>query len=180
MIETENKSVDGVDVIQFYSLSKLTEKNKSVIFELTEKNDLTNLRTYINNITDDNVLFGQLENDLGLSFMFFNNTFKYYEPTKESINDFLCREDRILMDSDSNILTADDIWKLVDENKDKSDYETETKEFIFDEFELEDLCIDEQMSYSGKDWLLKYNPKFYEFYNDGLRFSSDDKVTRRK
>lgn len=166
-----------MDVKHFYSLTKLTEKDKSVIAELTEKNDLINLSKFIS-ILKDVILFGQIEYDLGLSFMFFNNTFKYYEPTRDSINEFLRREDRIIFDSESNILTADDIWKLVDENKDKSDYETETKKILMD-CEWEDLCVDEQMTYCGKDWLLKYKPKFYEFYNDGLRFSSDDKLTAR-
>ena len=62
-------------------------------------------------------------------------------------------------------INIDEFWDLVESNKDKLD----NKEFYKDSDNLPFILMAEHVPHELKD---KYDVECYEFYSDGLRFSS--------
>ena len=101
----------------------------------------------------------------GWKFLFNYNNFKYYEPTRDSINNFLSNEDIKIVDEYGRDITLDKFWEMVDLKKNGMD----NKEFYSrypDEFPF--LLMVEVIPSE----LSKYNAECYEFYSDNLRFST--------
>ena len=99
----------------------------------------------------------------GWEFLFNYNNFKYYEPTRSSISDFLKKNKDCLFDEYGGKVDITEFWDMVDRkngqlNNERYYMEPENRyHYIRDEF---------------KDELRKYKPRYSEFYNDGLRFST--------
>ena len=75
------------------------------------------------------------------------------------------------MDENSKVYTAEDIWRMVDECKDGMNNEK-----LSEKWSDEERCMFEANEWEsylgiGVDYILKYKPRFYEFHNEGLRFS---------
>ena len=91
------------------------------------------------------------------------NNFKYYEPTRSSISDFLKKNKDCFFNEYGEKVDITEFWDMVDKkngqlNNERYYMEPENRyHYIRDEF---------------KDELRKYKPRYSEFYNDGLRFST--------
>lgn len=154
-------------VKNFYSVKKLTQNDKDFIKEMIDS-DKTMLAERRLIQTKDIILFGELTPNE--QFLFYNNKFKYYEPTRESIDCFLKDENRVLFNNEGVLITSDDIWKIVEDTKDLAT--NHSKAEGMDKIELELEITEENEYYLNKPYLNKYNPELGEFFNDNLRFCS--------
>lgn len=154
-------------VTNFYSIKKLSQNDKDYIKEMINSDKILLAERKLSQ-NKDIVLFGELVPNE--QFVFYNNKFKYYEPTRESIDIFLNDENRNIFNNEGILLTSDDIWKLVDETKDMLNNHIKAEEMDEGEKELE--LSEEYEYYARKPEIAKYNPEYGEFFNDNLRFNS--------
>lgn len=99
----------------------------------------------------------------GWKFLFNYHNGRYYEATKRSLNDFLsCHS---IIDEYGKEISLESFWRIVEDSKDGMD----NKQYYEREGLSKDLVmLDDFLS----EKILSYKPCFYEFYNDGLRFST--------
>ena len=146
----------------YYAIRKLPRSIKGKLCELLE-NDLYDEAKSLFNDNYEKIHIGK--NSSGWKFLFNYNNFKYYDLNKESIDKFLRKEDIILCNEYKENINIDEFWDLVESNKDKLD----NKEFYKDSDNLPFILMAEHVPHELKD---KYDVECYEFYSDGLRFSS--------
>ena len=152
----------------FYSYRKLTEGEKNELWKAIENNLINDLCQKANSLNDERVCFGELAKNQ--HFMFYHNKFKFYSPTRESINEFLSDPNRIIIDSQNKVYTPEEIWKIVSDNEAKMNTQ-KLIESTASEFEISSYLADEATILLAKP-IAQYRPRFCEFYNDGLRFYS--------
>lgn len=152
----------------FYIYKKLTEEEKNGLWKAIENNLISDLHQKVNKLNDEKICFGEL--DKNQQFLFYHNKFKYYSPTKESINNFLSDPNKIIIDSQNKVYTPEEIWKIVDDNADKMNNQ-QIIEQKATEYEIASYLADEATMILAKP-IVQYRPRFCEFYNDGLRFYS--------
>ena len=146
----------------YYAVKKLPNSIKGKICDLIE-NDLYEEANELFNTNYEKIHIGK--QSCGWKFLFNYNHFKYYDLTKESINNFLRNDEIIFFDEYGRIINVDNFWEMVENNKNKLD----NMEFYSKSESLPFMLFEESIPYDLKD---KYDVEGYEFYSDGLRFSS--------
>lgn len=146
----------------YYAVKKLPNSIKGKICDLIE-NDLYEEANELFNTNYEKIHIGK--QSCGWKFLFNYNHFKYYDLTKESINNFLRNDEIIFFDEYGRIINVDNFWEMVENNKNKLD----NMEFYSKSESLPFILLEESIPYDLKD---KYDVEGYEFYSDGLRFSS--------
>ena len=144
----------------YYAYKKLTKEQKNKIVQSLENDEYDSVIFDINQLSNE-VHIGK--QSYGWKFIFNPNLFKYYEPTIKSIDDYLRGDNILLKDEYGRKISIDEFWKMVENSKDK-----------LDNREYNQKHHDEMMFLYGSkcDEIYKqYNPSYFEFYNDGLRFS---------
>lgn len=145
----------------FYAVKKIPNSIKGKLCELIENDSYEEAKS----LFEDNyekIHIGK--SSCGWKFIFNYNHFKYYDLNRKSINDFLNRNDITLYDEYGDIISVEEFWNLVDSKEDGYDNITYYKEcdcmpfIVFEELVPNDLK--------------NYDVEAYEFYSDGLRFSS--------
>lgn len=146
----------------YYAIRKLPRSIKGKICELLE-NDLYNEAKELFNTNYEEVHLGK--SSCGWKFLFNYNHFKYYDLNRESITKFLNDENIIIYDEYHKEISIDDFWKMVESKK----YGLDNKEYYKDNEQISFALLEER---TPIDLLNKYDVEFYEFYSDGLRFST--------
>lgn len=144
----------------YYAYKKLTKEQKNKIVQSLENDEYDSVIFDINQLSNK-VHIGK--QSYGWKFIFNPNLFKYYEPTIKSIDDYLRGDNILLKDEYGRKISIDEFWKMVENSKDK-----------LDNREYNQKHHDEMVFLYGSkcDEIYKqYNPSYFEFYNDGLRFS---------
>lgn len=144
----------------YYAYKKLTKEQKNKIVQSLENDEYDSVIFDINQLSNE-VHIGK--QSYGWKFIFNPNLFKYYEPTIKSIDDYLRGDNILLKDEYGRKISIDEFWKMVENSKDK-----------LDNREYNQKHHDEMVFLYGSkcDEIYKqYNPSYFEFYNDGLRFS---------
>ena len=154
-------------------MRKIDEQTKEKFNEALDKNDWHKIRELTDIWLDEEVWFGDyFEGD---EFKFYLHGFKYYQPTRESINEFLNDKDRFITDGVSDkVYTPEEVWQMVEDCKDGKNIEDVVKEMS----EAQQALVGADMyiqvyrhAYKDiYDELVKYKPRYNEFHNDGLRF----------
>lgn len=145
----------------YYAIKKIPKETKDLIIELLNEDKYDESIGMLNN-SYEKIHIGKSSG--GWKFLFDYNHFKYYDLNRESINDFLNREDITLYDEYGEEIPIDDFWNMVDSKKDLLDnktYYSEKENYCF-------AVLEEHVPYDLKN----YDVECYEFYSDGLRFSS--------
>lgn len=143
----------------YYVVRKLTEDDKKQAEILLKNGSYEELKDFLHEKTDRVHI---AKHSFGWKVIFNWNEKEYYDLTRESIDDFL-RKNEIENEYHRKV-SVEEFWEMVDKNQDKLDIEAYYKEnpndwsFYWD-----------RISY-GK--LADYNPQHGEFYSDGLRFST--------
>lgn len=146
----------------YYAVKKLPNSIKGKICDLIE-NDLYEEANELFEINYEKIHIGK--QSCGWKFLFNYNHFKYYDLTKESINNFLRNDEIIFFDEYGRVVNIDNFWEMVENNKNKLD----NMEYYSKSESLPFMLFEESIPYDLKD---KYDVEGYEFYSDGLRFSS--------
>lgn len=146
----------------YYAVKKLPNSIKGKICDLIE-NDLYEEANELFNTNYEKIHIGK--QSCGWKFLFNYNHFKYYDLTKESINNFLRNDEIIFFDEYGKVINVDNFWEMVENNKNKLD----NMEYYSKSESLPFMLFEESIPYDLKD---KYDVEGYEFYSDGLRFSS--------
>lgn len=146
----------------YYAVKKLPNSIKGKICDLIE-NDLYEEANELFETNYEKIHIGK--QSCGWKFLFNYNHFKYYDLTKESINNFLRNEEIIFFDEYGRVINVDNFWEMVENNKNKLD----NMEYYSKSESLPFMLFEESIPYDLKD---KYDVEGYEFYSDGLRFSS--------
>ena len=146
----------------YYAVKKLPNSIKGKICDLIE-NDLYEEANELFNTNYEKIHIGK--QSCGWKFLFNYNHFKYYDLTKESINNFLRNDEIIFFDEYGRVINVDNFWEMVENNKNKLD----NMEYYSKSESLPFMLFEESIPYDLKD---KYDVEGYEFYSDGLRFSS--------
>lgn len=146
----------------YYAVKKLPNSIKGKICDLIE-NDLYEEANELFETNYEKIHIGK--QSCGWKFLFNYNHFKYYDLTKESINNFLRNDEIIFFDEYGRVINVDNFWEMVENNKNKLD----NMEYYSKSESLPFMLFEESIPYDLKD---KYDVEGYEFYSDGLRFSS--------
>ena len=146
----------------YYAVKKLPNSIKGKICDLIE-NDLYEEANELFNTNYEKIHIGK--QSCGWKFLLNYNHFKYYDLTKESINNFLRNDEIIFFDEYGRVIDVDNFWEMVENNKNKLD----NMEYYSKSESLPFMLFEESIPYDLKD---KYDVEGYEFYSDGLRFSS--------
>ena len=146
----------------YYAIKKVSYENKKLMIELLMEDKYDEFDKLYNSETKK-IHIGK--SSCGWKFLFNYNHFKYYEPTRESINNFLSNENITIYDEYNRIISLDKFWEMVDLKKDGIDNKEYYSKYE-DSFPY--MVLEETVSYE----LLKYNAECYEFYSDGLRFAT--------
>lgn len=147
-----------------YFLNKiLSDKEKEEVFKLINSEFYKDAIKCLNKLEPIHI---GVSND-GFKFLFDYNKGRYYDYNRNSINRFLTKKQTKIVDSNGKELSVDEFWNIVD---------TSMQGIGFKEY-YEKNCSEEQNilfladEYSPFE-LDEYNPQYFEFYNDGLRFST--------
>lgn len=146
----------------YYAVKKVSNEKKKLMIELLMEDKYDDFDELYNSELKK-IHIGK--SSCGWKFLFNYNHFKFYEPTKESINNFLSSEDVTIYDEYGDKISVDKFWEMVDLKKggiDNKEYYSKYEE-TFPYMMLEESIPSE---------LIKYNAECYEFYSDGLRFST--------
>lgn len=144
----------------FYAYKKLKKAQKDKILQSLENDEYDSVVFDINQMVNK-VHIGK--QSFGWKFLFNPNSFKYYEPTMKSIDIFLRGEDILLEDEYGRKIDVGEFWNIVERSKDKIGNKEYNQKYP-----------DEMMFLYGSkcdEIYQQYNPSYFEFYNDGLRFS---------
>lgn len=145
--------------VNYYVCRKLSNDDKKKANELLENDKYAELIDFIN---DKSFKIHIGKQSCGWQFLFNHNDFKYYELNRNDIYNFLLKHE--IVNEYGEIISNDDFWKMVDNNIDKLN----NKQYYEKEPMLPFMILDEIIPMN----LRKYNVELYEFYSDGLRFSS--------
>ena len=146
----------------YYAVMSLNDDDKETAKILIENDNYEELKDLLNEKCSK-VHIGK--SSYGWKFLFNWNKGKYYDPLKTSINDFL--ERHRVVDEYGEEIALEAFWDMVESKQDGMDNEE-----YYKKYEEENNCrIGVGESYYNSQ-LAQYNPKFYEFYSDGLRFST--------
>lgn len=146
----------------FYAVKRLPRSIKGKICEMIE-NDRYGEAEDLFQTNYQKVHIGKLS--YGWKFLFNYNHFKYYELNRESIDSFLRNKEITLYDEYNRVIPIDEFWLMVDKNQNKID----NKEYYKNTDNKSFLLLNETIPF---DLTNKYDVEYYEFYSDGLRFSS--------
>ena len=146
----------------YYAIRKLPKSIKGKICDLLE-NDLYDEAKSLFDYNYEKIHIGK--QSYGWKFLFNYNNFKYYNLNKESIDKFLKNEDIQLCNEYNDKIEVNEFWDMVESNREKMDNRTYYKDSV----NLPFILMAEHVPYELKD---KYDVECYEFYSDGLRFSS--------
>lgn len=150
----------------FYAYKKLKKEQKDKILQSLENDEYDSVIFDINQFSNK-VHIGK--QSYGWKFLFNPNSFKYYEPTMKSIDEYLRGEDILLEDEYGRKIDIDEFWDMVEKSKDKLDNKEYNQKYP-----------DEMMFLYGNrcdGMYQQYNPNYFEFYNDGLRFSTSNEFS---
>lgn len=146
----------------YYAVKKVSNEKKKLMIELLMEDKYDDFDELYNSELKK-IHIGK--SSCGWKFLFNYNHFKFYEPTKESINNFLSNEDVTIYNEYGDKISIDKFWEMVDLKKggidNKEYYSKYDKTFPY-------MMLEESIPIE----LLKYNAECYEFYSDGLRFST--------
>lgn len=146
----------------YYAVRLLNESDKETAKKMIDNDEYEDLKEMIENKCE-NVHIGK--SSYGWKFLFNWNKGKFYSPLKSSINDFL--EQHRIVDEYGREIALEAFWDMVESKQDGMDNEE-----YYEKYENDHNCkIGFGESYYNPQ-LEQYNPKFYEFYSDGLRFST--------
>lgn len=140
----------------YYVKFKLTDELKHEIRNKVEQhledNDLEGLRDYFEfDLYPNKVHIGK--SSMGWQFLFNHNNGTYYQKTRESIDEFIRRDDVVFVNEYEEKVDPEEFWRNVDSKQDDWDSEA----YYNDRPEHRPL-------YGG-------NPK-HDFHENGLRFST--------
>ena len=148
----------------FYAIRKIENDLKNYIIKNIINDNYNEAKDLLNKLTKP-VHIGRYED--GWKFLFNWNYNKFYELNRKSINNFLSNN-MIIVDEDNNHISLEKFWEMVDNSNNGIDNE---------------IYFSTKLSETDKSYLLaeefpplelkKYNPKYYEFYSDNLRFSTE-------
>ena len=146
----------------YYAVRILDENDKETAKKMIDNDEYEKLTELIEDKCK-HVHIGK--SSCGWKFLFNWNKGKYYDPLKDSINDFLesCR----IVDEYGREITLEAFWDMIEKKQNGMDNEEYYKKYE----EKHDCKIGVEENYYNPQ-LSQYNPKFYEFYSDGLRFST--------
>jgi hypothetical protein len=147
----------------YYSVNQPSHDEKKVMFGLILDDKYDELKNYVDETTDE-VHIGK--SSAGWQFLFNHNNEKYYELNKDSIDKYLRRENRKIVDEYGVEISVDDFWKKVDEKKDGYNnylYYTDEKR-----------KKDASSIFSVPHEKSKYDDGYYQIMSDDLFFSSSD------
>lgn len=146
----------------YYAVMTLNNNDKETAIKLIENDEYEELKDLLDK------KYGKVhigKSSCGWKFLFNWNKGKYYDPLKTSINDFL--ERHRVVDEYGEEIALEAFWDMVESKQDGMD-----NEGYYEKYENEHNCkIGFGETYYNPQ-LKQYNPKFYEFYSDGLRFST--------
>jgi hypothetical protein len=146
----------------YYAVMSLNDNDKETAKILIENDNYDELKKLLNEKCGK-IHIGK--SSCGWKFLFNWNKGKYYNPLKASINDFL--EQHRVVDEYGGEIALKAFWDMVESKQGGMDNEE-----YYKKYEEENNCrIGVGESYYNSQ-LAQYNPKFYEFYSDGLRFST--------
>ena len=146
----------------YYAVMSLNDDDKKTAKILIENDNYDELKDLLNEKCGK-IHIGK--SSCGWKFLFNWNKGKYYNPLKTSINDFL--EQHRVVDEYGREIALKAFWDMVESKQGGMDNEE-----YYKKYEEENNCrIGVGESYYNSQ-LAQYNPKFYEFYSDGLRFST--------
>lgn len=146
----------------YYAVKKLSNDKKKEMILLLE-NDKYDDFDKLYNSEIKKIHLGK--SSCGWKFLFNYNHFNFYQPTRESINEFLINNDITIYDEYGGKITVDKFWEMVDLKSggmDNKEYYSKYEE------QFPYMMLEENVPY----YLTKYNAECHEFYNDGLRFST--------
>lgn len=150
--------------INYYAIRPLSKEEEENVIKSVKSKDYNTAKQILEKKTNP-IHIGKASH--GWKFLFDTNNEKYYELNKESINNFI-NSGVILQDESGEIITPTEFWVIVDElknGKDNNTYYSANLSRVDQAYTL----LDERIPYQFK----KYNPQYYEFYSDGLRFSTN-------
>ena len=146
----------------YYIVRKVDDESISRLNESLQDGKIYQSEEILDEIKSDMIVhIGK--SSYGWEFLFNYNDFKYYQPTRESLSEFIEKNKDNFYNEYNEKVDVNEFWKLVDSKVGKMNNER-----YYQEPENRYLYYSEHV----KDNILKYNPKFSEFYNDGLRFST--------
>lgn len=146
----------------YYAVRLLNESDKETAKKMIDNDEYEDLKEMIENKCE-NVHIGK--SSYGWKFLFNWNKGKFYSPLKSSINDFL--EQHRIVDEYGREIALDAFWDMVESKQDGMDNEEYYEKY---EKGKRAIILCNEMYFDDK--IKQYNPKFYEFYSDGLRFST--------
>ena len=143
----------------YYAVRILNEIEKENAKKMIENDQYGELKEFLDEKTRE-IHIGK--SSIGWKFLFNWNKEKYYKPLKHSINDFLSLYR--IVDEYGKEISLESFWEMVEKKSNGMDNEE-----YYSKYEKGKI-FDDEIYYNEE--LAKYNPKFYEFYSDGLRFST--------
>lgn len=146
----------------YYAVRKLPRSIKGKICEMIENDQYEEAENLFKS-NYEKVHIGK--QSYGWKFLFNYNHFKHYELNKKSIDSFLRSGDITLYNEYDEVINVDDFWEMVERNKDKLD----NMEYYKDNENLCFILVEESVPI---DLMHKYKVECFEFYSDGLRFST--------
>lgn len=148
----------------FYAIRRMENSLKDYIIKNIINDNYNDVKDLLNKLTKP-VHIGKYEE--GWKFLFDWNYNRFYELNRKSINNFLS-DDMIIVDNDNNHINLENFWELVDKSSDGIDNQIYFTRKLSD-IDISFLLAEEFPPHELK----KYNPKYYEFYSDNLRFSTE-------
>ena len=148
----------------YYIVRKVDEESISRLNQSLQEGKIYQSEEIVDEIKSDMVVhIGK--SSYGWEFLFNYNNFKYYQPTRSSISDFLEKNKDCFFNEYGEKVDITEFWDMVDKkigqfNNERYYMEHENRNLYFRDMDI------------FKDELEKYKPRYYEFYNDGLRFST--------
>lgn len=146
----------------YYIVRKVDDESISRLNESLQEGKIYQSEEILDEIKSDMIVhIGK--SSYGWEFLFNYNDFKYYQPTRESLSEFIEKNKDNFYNEYNEKVDINEFWKLVDSKVGKMNNER-----YYQEPENRYLYYREE----SKENISKYNPKYSEFYNDGLRFST--------
>lgn len=148
----------------FYAIRKMESGLKDCVIKKIIDDDYNDARDLLNKLTKP-IHIGKYED--GWKFLFDWNYKKFYKLNRKSINDFLS-DNMIIVDDNNNRISLEKFWEIVDNSSNGIDNQSYFSKKL-SEIDNSFLLSEEFPPYE----LDSYKPKYYEFYSDNLRFSTE-------
>ena len=97
----------------YYRIKKISPEVRKEINMYLDKNDLSSLRSYLNEIIEENKVH-ICKTSWGWQTLFDHNWGKYYKPTRQSLEQFLKEPDTYVVDEYGEKITFEEFWDMVD------------------------------------------------------------------